>query len=128
MMQMDKQLLSRTLLRAVTGTISLRVRKRLAHGEALNIMGGDEPLVISVENNKAILKRNGRPLLEMPFTPWTKIDEDYEFMIESMSDEGRFEVDYFERTSNVYHSRFDKAADSIAFIEAGPAEDVKDIH
>lgn len=98
--------LDRILIKAITGQVSLKIRRRLSQGETISVKIGEDVLTICVQGDLAQLKRGNNVVTEKPFIPWGAEDEDYEAMIEEFGDAGEIVDDWFQRASANFHSRF----------------------
>jgi hypothetical protein len=98
--------LDKILIKAITGQVSLKIRRRLSQGETITAKIGEDVLTICVQGDRALLKRGDNVVTEMPFVPWGAEDDDYEAMIEAFGDAGEIDDDWFQRASANFHSRF----------------------
>jgi hypothetical protein len=98
--------LDKILIKAITGQVSLEIRRRLSQGETITVKIGEDVLTICVQGDLAHLKRGNNVVTELPFIPWGAEDEDYEAMIEEFGDTGEIVDDWFQRASANFHSRF----------------------
>ncbi len=101
--------LSNILIRAITGKISLNCRKRLAGGQSINVKVGDSSFVIKVQGEHAVVKLGNETIVKALFTPWTKVDDDYESMLFSASDDCEIDNVRFQTASSNYLTRFEGA-------------------
>lgn len=99
--------LDRILTNAITGKISLDLRKRLAAGEVAAVSAFGEAFTIEVVDGKALMKSGEAIILEKNFVPWDSADDDYQAMITSFDGEG-VDQQWFERASENFHSRFEE--------------------
>ena len=90
---------------AITGQISLNVRKKLALGEKISVTVGENKYSIFVSHEHAFMTLSDVQVIDAPFVPWSNIDDEYERMIASFGDEGVNE-DWFQTTSEAYLARF----------------------
>lgn len=90
---------------AITGQVSLNVRKRLASGKTVNVSVNEEKYSIFVVRENAFMTLGNVPIADAPFVPWCNIDDDYEKMITTFGDEGVNE-EWFQSASEAYFARF----------------------
>lgn len=90
---------------AITGQVSLNVRKQLASGKTLTVTLNEDKYKLVVTDGHAFMTSGGSPILDAPFVPWSEVDDDYEKMIASFGDDGVNEK-WFQSASELYLSRF----------------------
>jgi len=98
--------LDKILTKAITGQVSLGIRRRLSQGETIIVKIGEDVLTMCIQGDHAQLKRDDNVVTEMPFIPWGAEDENYEAMIEKFGDTGEIDDGWFQRASANFHSRF----------------------
>jgi hypothetical protein len=92
--------------KAITGQLSVSVRKRLASGEDVSVTVGEDKARVFIKNGHAFMTLDAEVVVaDAPFVPWSEIDDDYEKMIASFGDDGVNE-DWFQSASELYFSRF----------------------
>jgi hypothetical protein len=96
----------KAFVRSIEGSSLLQTRKKLSCGEEIRIKYGDDEYTISVEDGKALLKIGDGIVHERPFIAWGEIDDRYESMFTSFSDDLEINNDKFLTASDEYRSRF----------------------
>jgi hypothetical protein len=99
--------ISNILIRAITGKISLNCRKKLAGGQSVSVKLGNNSYKISVQNECAVVKLGDVIIVKALFTPWTKVDDDYESMVFSFNDNCEVNDARFQTVSTNYLARFE---------------------
>jgi hypothetical protein len=92
--------------KAITGQVSLNVRKQLASGKTISVTVDEDKYQVVVTGGHAFMTLGDSPVIDAPFVPWSDVDDDYEKMIASFDDEG-VDEDWFQSASELYLARFD---------------------